>query len=187
MNPARILRMALLAALCCGLYTPARAQEEVPPAKSPSGALTYSLLGTFVPVCVGVGIGLTGSSSSTGEEAQAAAVVVSAAGLLVGPSLGHFYAERWGRGLAGIGIRAVGAAGVVGGIAMEWNNPEGDNSDGIIAAGCGLILGSIIWDVASAPHAARDWNRDAANHRVSVRPAVVGQARAPGLRLDVVL
>lgn len=184
MNPARALRVVLLATLFCSIHASARAQDEDRSAKSPGGALAYSLLGTVVPIGVGVGIGVAASNSSTGDDAAAAAILLPAAGLLFGPSLGHFYAGRSGHAFAGIGLRVAGIAGLAAGTAMDWNHPSGPGA-AIGLVGGGLFLGSIICDIASAPRAAREWNRDAATRRISVRPTVVGEARAPGLRVDV--
>ena len=75
--------------------------------KSPSAALFLSLGSTVVPVSLGAALAATDGAS--GETAGS----LMAGGILVGPSVGHWYAGRWGRGFATLGVRlALGALGL---------------------------------------------------------------------------
>ena len=65
--------------------------------KSPSTAFMLSLASTGVPVAAGV---LVANSSSAG-----AGVILISGGVVIGPSVGHWYAGRVGRGLATAGAR----------------------------------------------------------------------------------
>ena len=70
--------------------------QPVPAYKSPRTAFLLSLLGTAVPVAL----------SASGGDSSGWGFV---AGVVMGPSVGHLYAERWGRGLATVGLRGLGA------------------------------------------------------------------------------
>jgi hypothetical protein len=120
-------------------------------------------------------------SAETGGEV-AAIVLVGA--LVIGPSLGHFYAARPGPALAGIGIRLLaGAAVAVGGLA---ETSEGGASDEYVAiATIGVVVGgaSILWDILRAPHSARVHNEKVRQGGVAIRITPSMTAAGPGLRL----
>jgi len=112
---------ALVLNLAPGLDAQARPElptaETGPGFKSGTTALVWSLLGTLVPIGVGV------VASSTAGEASDNPLpgFLILGGMLVGPALGHFYAGRSGHALAGIGIRTVTLAAFLGGAAASWN------------------------------------------------------------------
>lgn len=115
---------------------------------------------------------------SDGPEA-AGFVLVGA--LVLGPSLGHFYAERPGPAFAGIGIRLLaGAAVAYGGLADASEGGATSTSNAIAAAGVIVGGASILWDIARAPHSARVYNDHVRQGRISfgitpsVGPAGVG-------------
>lgn len=77
-----------------------RAPRDRPPArarKSPGGALVLSLASTGVPMAVGAAAGGGGGW-------------VFLAGVVVGPSVGHFYAGQVGRGVGTAALRVLGTA-----------------------------------------------------------------------------
>src|SRR5882672_10381867 len=65
--------------------TPAAAR-----AMSPGRAFLYSFFGTAIPVGVG-------GATALGNNELSAGSLVAIGGAVVGPSLGHFYAQRYGR------------------------------------------------------------------------------------------
>ncbi|MCH9015831.1 MAG: hypothetical protein IH877_09130 [Gemmatimonadetes bacterium] len=75
-------------------------------AKSEGRALLWSLGATIGPMIPGLLF-----AQSNQNHGAAAALIIG--GLLFGPSAGHWYAERWGRGFASVGARlGVSAVGI---------------------------------------------------------------------------
>ena len=71
-----------------------------PPSKSPSTAFQWSFFSTVVPMGAG-GLALASSDNEAGA-------VVFLGGLVVGPSIGHFYAGQAGRGIGTLLLRGAG-------------------------------------------------------------------------------
>ena len=172
------------------LATPASAQQPTPAGedtteidpverKSASRALLYSLGGTVVSAGVGV-----------------AFPPLLVAGIIAGPSTGHFYAENGGQAWKGIGIRTGGllvAGGSAVGIAapgfLAAAAPGGQETSepspvlvAVLIAGAGLVVGSGIYDIGTAPSAARDYNE---RLRADVRVAPTVNPRRGGVGLSV--
>jgi hypothetical protein len=103
------------------------------------------------------------------DESSNLTAAVLTGGLIIGPSLGHFYSARAGRGLLGIGIRTLAVAAV--GAAVVVALDDSNTNDLAVLGGAGLIVGtaSLIWDIASAPHSAH-----VHNHQLSRRHASLG-------------
>ncbi|MCS3940403.1 hypothetical protein GGP84_003055 [Salinibacter ruber] len=86
------------------------------------------------------------------------------AGLFVGPAFGHFYAENHSQAWVGIGIRT-GTALVAISAAESAQNQQGVSEaptfDGLewLLIGAAAVLGSGIYDTATAGTAAREYNR----------------------------
>ena len=79
-----------------------RSRPAPPPAqKSPSAAFQLSLFSTVVPV--GAGLALASADNEAGGLAFLG-------GLVVGPSVGHFYAGQAGRGFGTMLLRGAGTA-----------------------------------------------------------------------------
>ena len=85
-------------------------QPQAPAHKSPSTAFQLSLFSTVIPM----GAGAAGLASS---DTDAAGAFVFLGGLVIGPSVGHFYAGQGGRGigttLLRAGVTVLGIASVV--------------------------------------------------------------------------
>ncbi len=137
-------------------------KEAGPGFKSERTALLLSLLGTAIPAGVAI-------ASASGELLFAAVVF--------GPSLGHLYAERPGRALAGVGIRLA-LVGVGAGIAVA-----GDKDDVALFLAT-LALGgmAVVWDIARAPRSARIHNDKLRPGRIAV--ALLPLLHAPGVQLN---
>ena len=82
-------------------------QVRIPGLKSPTTAFLWSFLGTAVPAAVGAWDVYRAESSDSWIPG-----IMLVGGLAIGPSLGHFYADRPGRAWVGIGIRLVAGAGI---------------------------------------------------------------------------
>jgi hypothetical protein len=147
----------------------------------------WSLLGTAVPaIPAGYDVYRTDSSDSD----LAAAVLVGA--LLIGPSLGHFYAARPRRALLGIGIRALAAGAGTAGFfyfnglddsAGEHSNPalgQTLGAIGIVVAGA-----SVAWDIIRAPHSAEVHNELASQAQRTIRVAPAIDASGLGAQVAI--
>ncbi len=122
-------------------------------AKSPRRALLLSLGGTLA---MGVPI-------------------VNLAALPLGPALGHFYAGNDHQAWVGIGIRTGAIAGamlLIMGAALDGSKSTPATIDRYLYGATAVILGSAIYDIATAPAAARR-----ANERLGISALVLP---APG-------
>ena len=147
--------------------TPAAAR-----AMSPGRAFLYSFFGTVTPVGVG-------GATALGNNELSAGSLVAIGGAVVGPSLGHFYAQRYGRAIRGIVIRGVATAIVAGTVTTDTR------SDGLAALSAGALLvgiTSFVVDIAGAPHSARVHNETVAGR---VRLGVAPLAGPPGVAVRV--
>jgi hypothetical protein len=153
--------------------------EEV----SPAAAFGLSLAGTAV--------GWGGLLVAAEVDSQALGWV-AVGGILVGPSLGHFYAGEVGRGLGHTGIRlGAGAIFVVGAaitvsdcLFTEEGECDGSSGPLVMLGGAALGAGSTIYSIVDAPRAATRANQ--MRRRLVITPApVVGPERSTGLGLLV--
>lgn len=153
-----------------------------PAAKSETAALVWSLGGTLVPAAAG-GVFLAYRSRSEGREgSEAVPILLLIAGPLIGPSMGHMYAGRTGRGLATIGLRAaLSAGGLLAALAIcpfdGCSTDQSDQAGTVFLAAAGLVAASMVYDVVTAPASARWYN---ARHRsASFGPTFINDS--PGL------
>lgn len=194
MNRARAMSLggfALLLAVPCGAQE-GPGGDRAPAPKSPTLALALSAAGTIVPAAIGY-LTLTTGDSKDGE------LVLFAAGLYAGPSIGHFYANRPGPAVRGLIIRGlvVGASALAltqTGLCLEsCESAEIIDELIVLAIGSGLTAASAIFDIVTAPRSARQTNESLAqagaagrtSRSPSVTPglAVVGDGWALGVVL----
>ncbi len=121
---------------------------------------------------------------------------VGFAGLLVGPSLGHFYTADWGRELIlGIGGRIVGIGLFVKGLSESFTclgdegDEECDNSNNgaawALLGGVGIYVASTLYSIVDASLSAQRFNRRS-RRRLTLMPGpVVGPDRSTGLGLTL--
>ena len=120
--------------------------------KSPKTALLWSLLGTALPVAASAPFVWT-------PAAPDGAGILLVGALVIGPSLGHFYAGRPGRAFAGIGVRILGGAGLaVGSLASIAESGATNGSTAIAAIGAIVGGAAILFDIIRAPHSAQVHN-----------------------------
>ena len=111
------------------------------------------------------------------------------AGTLVGPSVGHFYAENISQVLTGMGLRLGGGAlGVLGGAAvldaaLRGNSGGGGGAALFLSGGLAILI-SAGYDIFTADDAARDYN-DAHGLNVEVAPTVSPRGEQVELALRV--
>jgi hypothetical protein len=105
--------------------------------------------------------------------------------LVLGPSLGHFYASRPGRAVAGIGVRALATAAV--GAAIAASGAEGDSGEYDALGVVGVIVGGacLAWDIISAPHSASVHNEKLREKRMAIGMILPSSATGIGLRAEV--
>jgi hypothetical protein len=150
---------------------PAPSESAASP-KKPLIALALSLSGAAL------GWGILGLGESD-------AVYWSAAGaMVIGPSLGRYYAgDYFGPGivLRGAGVAALFLNGE-GCHDRSCSDLESNARQALIPLGLLAYLGGTFWDIARAPHDAEDWNR---THLI-VSPVALqsGAHLAPGLGLS---
>ena len=158
--------------------------------KSPLGAVLWSLGSTLVPTAAGL-LMLQGER----PVADWGGGAVLASGLIVGPAVGHFYAENDGQAWRGIAVR--GGAGIGFGLttvlaaaSLDGNylgaDDEGSEMAGVAAIvtllASGLVLGvRTLYDITEADDAARAYNNKAG---LAVRPRVNPVQRRAGLAMQ---
>ncbi len=163
--------------------------------KSPSTALTLSLLSTLVPVVVGT-ITFTFWWDSHHNASSQSLLFAGAAGvglgLSFGPSIGYAYSGEhfrgWGMGF----LRLLGVGGVVLGSVGAYASAWSSNSGGITSAW--VLLGAVsliavvvsaVYDIATAPRAARRANEQHGLTNLSLVPVPIPgrSSTSPGLAL----
>jgi hypothetical protein len=181
-------RLTVLVLVACISLAPliARGQEqpdgvpismaEIPGLKSGMTAFLWSFLGTAVPTLVGAWDVYRENSS---DSVVPGIMVVG--GLLFGPSLGHFYADRPGPALVGIGIRTVAGLGVAVAAAEQLGEGTDYQLEWLAVAGAFLGGASLVWDIARAPHSAGVHNDELRQSHVSL--GVTPSIRAAGFGL----
>ena len=159
--------------------------------RSPAVALLLPLTLTIAPVIAGVGL-----FAADSEQARHVGFVVMNTGLLLGPSLGHFYAGEVRHGLLTLGIRGA----LVGGsialyAAALGSTPDrpmtsyDDDSAGImLLLAFTLAIGAFgvgIYDLVDAPLAANRTNAKLLVSSVAVAPMIIRRDNESQLGLMV--
>ncbi len=150
-----------------------------PGMRSPTKAAYLSFLGTALPVT----LGLIGASSNGPDSEDGGYGLLVVSGYLMGPSLGHLYAGRGGHAAGGFGMRVAALVGMGIAIGTSWDNP---NTGSDVGAAASLAVGGVsaIYDIATAARSARRHNDKIRGGGLSVYPAAVGTAHAPGVQAD---
>ena len=137
---------------------------SLPPesAKSPGIATMNSFMGTAAPLAVGIGLA---------QKHGGLGLTMGMAGFLVGPSLGHVYADNGAQAFTGIAIRSACVA--VCAVGMATLEDSSDRSG--ILIGTSLMVGtiSVLGDIFSAGRSATSYNRRVARDQQGLRPIVV--------------
>ena len=122
-------------------------------AKSEGAALAWSLGGTLGPIGAGLLLALPSDGAVGGG------VALFLAGSIVGPSLGHFYANHPGRGAVGIAVRTGAGLATLWGIRCGFTEAYCNSEPAFGYVGLAVALVSIIYDVGTAPASARRYNK----------------------------
>lgn len=174
-----ILRLSALPAFVALLTAPT-ASADSGARKDPDVALEVSAAGATVSLAL-IAAGL---APDLDIDSGLKLVGLGLASGIFTPSLGAWYAGKYWTG--GLGLRLAGAAAMVTGLAKmpPWcfdqctfdEKRERDANESLALMGLGLAgyLGGMVWDIAAAPSAAREFN---ASHHVVLAPTVLGAAR----------
>lgn len=163
--------------------------------KDPRKAFLLSLGHFAVPTLVG-SIILSNSSGST----DIVGGIILSYGILVGPSMGNFYARDESRSVGGLAVRVIGGGLMLAGV-LSWANDfsnsvgnafstgrhtdSGESGVLLFLAGASITAGGIIFNLATAGQSARDYNRMHKLGNVSVTPVYFSQQKAPGLAFNI--
>jgi hypothetical protein len=171
------------------------------PRLSEKTATRLSAFGTVIPTGLGFILAATRSGheyyyndmygypySYHDDPDQTVPALLISSGIILGPSLGYFYAGRPGRAFAGIGFRtAIGFGALIGAFATcGWDCGEGeeayDTAWGILIIGGALVAGSAIYDIGKVDNAVRAQNLKHAGPKISVLPDYFPGHKTLGLR-----
>lgn len=166
------MRVVLAFVFTVALTTTARADE--PNDKSPTGAILLSSTGTLAAYLTFV------HAVDATDSSRDLRIGISAAAWIALPSLGHLYAHDWlSKGLV---IRTLGLAGIALGTRQTCEDaPCG--GDFLIIASIGAVITGTIWDLASAPSAADEYN--ASHAHTTLAPAVLTPPSGPVVGLGI--
>jgi hypothetical protein len=136
------------------------------PPKNLLSAYLITVASTSVPVMLGaLAAPDDGHQATTFQNAMG---IVGIAGMVLGPSAGHWYA---GEGVTtGLALRLTGAA-VIGGLVV--GDPHANHVGMLIVGGItgvGLWEAGVIWDLATLPRSVRRYNKQ---HQVQLAPMAI--------------
>jgi hypothetical protein len=150
--------------------------EEKPPTRSPSGAAWLSAGSTIVLSAVGGGM-----LASDSFSVRMAGIGIAATGIVIGPSVGQIYSERWGKamlftvGRAGFGTMfAFGFLKAVMPCFEEYcQNSDQGGMIALAAIGGAATLGLLVWGIIDSYSSAKQFNEEHANKSISLSPFVI--------------
>jgi hypothetical protein len=144
-------------------YVPYNCGAEDSKLKNPATAIGYSIGATLLPSIPTL---ISLYSSEEGEVyVPVTSLALSLAGIIVGPSAGHFYAGNRKKGMSSIGFRSicfgVGALTLLAGGAFMLANMDADPTFFfMVATSSGIaIAGSAILDILTCPNSVREHNQ----------------------------
>lgn len=131
--------------------------QQLKEPKSEVAGVVWTIGSTIIPCGVGIWLNCQDGAESDWRSVCGLSAIIGS--IIIGPSAGHFYAEQWGRGFAGIGLRtAVGGTtallGYYAAVGEAWGAVEV-----LWWIGAGATLGVICWDIASVPASVRKYNK----------------------------
>jgi len=140
--------------------------------KSVTTGLAYSICSTVIPAGAGLLTGLWGWGA-----------IPIAGGLLIGPSIGHFYAHQWSTGCLWIGGR-IAVLGCLGYFCLGENQQEHWNEANTIAVvGVTAVSLMAIIDIASVPNSVKHYNKRFEDKKLNLIPRFDPYIKRFGLSL----
>jgi hypothetical protein len=154
--------------------------------KSKGTAVRWSLGATFAPVVIGGLTALSGVSGS-GDDDNTAIIFglgIGSVGLIFGPSAGHFYAHKCGRGWVGAGIRALSGFVVMGGAGATTFSNSGGAIVFVVFGGV-IYLSSAIYDIATIGKSVEKYNNKHGLVNLQITPTYSSQEIGVGFGLSL--
>lgn len=153
--------------------------------KSVSQARGIAFTNTLLPMATGI----AAVALFDNNTVQTIGAITTVYGLVMGPSTGNFYADDYGRGMAGLAVRAAGVY-LMADATREIFGPEFANALGIddkevaltdtkILIGELLVLGSTLYNIISAKASVEEYNE---TQKVSVK---ISSARIDDQRIPL--
>jgi hypothetical protein len=185
-HAALISVTSLILAMSVSAQTP----DQAPQAKTTSGAIQASVLGTLLPSAAGTFFILDGAQGSGAKAGEVAlGIGIGAVGVILGPSFGHAYAERpqpmkgaWLR-FAGAAVGGLGLAGM--GMSNSYGNSATPQAFAFMGLGGVLYLYGAISDMATLGNSVEQYNQSHGFSGVKVNPCYYAQHEAIGLELSI--
>jgi len=176
----------MLATLTLTLGSDTVADDELSPQpKSRSRAYAYSAVPTVVLTAGGIALMSYASDQDENSMAGWAGFWMLSGGMILGPSLGHVYAER-PKPFSGAAIRTGIALLCVGGMALVEDGINEDYTN--LAPGMALVwigsagwIISALWDIATAERSADQYNERIKSFSLELSPVYLSNHDAPGL------
>ncbi len=150
--------------------------------KSPFLAFALSAIATGVPVAYGL--------SLDGKQNETAGGLLFAGGLILGPAMGFFYGEEWGRGMTGVGIRA----GLTGVSVLLMASSAGSSHSFGEAVGGAMVVGALgvlavgvdaIYDLIVVGPSISEQNDTRQVFSISMSPVYRPDSRSMGFHITI--
>ncbi len=162
------ISIVLLLFTFCVTYGNERKSLEL---KSSTTATAYSIGATFLS---GIAFCICLDNGDYNDFLFRGSFLVSVSGIVVGPSVGHFYAGNTKRGLMSAGFRAISTGtflwssfGLLS-VVSDVHDANFENEDlylwGTIISGA-ATFGSIVFDIWTCPNSVEKYNRSARDYR----------------------
>lgn len=142
-----------------------------------------------------VGTGLGAVALFDNSTIQKTGALLTAYGILVGPSTGNFYANDYPRGFAGLAVRTAGAYLMIDASRELFGNTFADElgvdskevslSDTKMIIGGALVLGSTIYNILSTTQSAVEYNQGQPRFAINVRSTMIKEKIAPLLTANI--
>lgn len=153
-------------------------------------ARTQAIAGTLIPIATGMSTTLLFDNDTIETTGSLMAVY----GLVIGPSMGNFYARDYLRGMLGVAARLGGGylmldatrelAGDDVADALGWDHSSVKFTDTKILIGAGLILGSAIYNIVSSKASVHRYNKKK-GYILGVVPGVFDDTIVPMITASV--
>ena len=148
--------------------------------KSPLLAFTLSA------VCTGVPIGI---SLSRPDDRTSLPPILFFSGLVLGPAIGYFYADEWGRGFLGMGVRL----GIGGLMFLAAGGMVGNSTSSLASAavfgliGIAFVFVDALYDLIDLPSVVSEHNALRRVFGLAFTPTYSLDTRATGIRICISL
>jgi hypothetical protein len=154
----KVLVLLMLFA-CCVSYA---YEGEMPELKNSATAALFSMGATFLPT---IPFWISLDNENYNESLFWGSLIISVSGIVIGPSVGHFYAGNTKRGLMSAGLRTVStgaflwSSGGLLGVAHDVNFGNEELYLWVALASGITTFGSIVFDIWTCPNSVEKYNK----------------------------